>query len=90
MLYLEDMKDQNDVKLVTVFEGEPWQVTMMQNILVENDIPAFIRNGLMGSIEPWAVTSGGLNPAQLMVSDLDSEAAARIIEEFNAAEGIDE
>lgn len=84
------MKDQNDVKLVAVFEGEPWQVTMMQNILVENDIPAFIKNGLMGSIEPWAVTSGGLNPSQLMVSDLNGEAAVKIIEEFNAAEGVDE
>lgn len=80
------MKDQDHIKLVAVFEGEPWQVTMMQNILVENDIPAFIKNGLMGSIEPWAVTSGGLNPAQLMVSDKQHDEAIRILEEFNAAE----
>ncbi|HKG04808.1 MAG TPA: DUF2007 domain-containing protein [Pedobacter sp.] len=84
------MKDQNDVKLVAVFEGEPWQVTMMQNVLVENDIPAFVKNNLMGSIEPWVLTSGGLNPAQLMVSEQQEAAAIQLIEEFNNAGELDE
>ena len=49
------MERQDDIKLVQVFAGEHWQATMIQNILENNDIQAFLENELMGTIAPWRV-----------------------------------
>jgi len=84
------MEKQNDIKLVEVFAGELWQATMIQNILEGNQIQVFMENGLMGTIEPWVVASGGLAPFKIVVSNLDYEQAIKLIEEFNNSEPLDD
>lgn len=76
------MKKQDDIKLVEVFAGEHWQATMIQNILIDNQIQAFLENGLMGNIEPWVVSSGGFNPVKVVISNQDYELSVKLIEEF--------
>jgi hypothetical protein len=36
----------------------------------------------MSTIEPWAVTSGGLHPVKLQVSEDDFENAKRIVDDY--------
>ncbi|HEX8378152.1 MAG TPA: DUF2007 domain-containing protein [Pedobacter sp.] len=78
------MKKQNDVKLVEVFAGELWQATMVRNTLEDNQIQVFLENELMGSIAPWRVVAGGLNPVKVIVSNLNYEKAVKLVDEFNS------
>jgi nicotinic acid phosphoribosyltransferase len=82
------MKAQDGIKLVEVFAGELWQSTMVQNILEDNQINAFLENELMGTVAPWRVSSGGFNPVKVMVSNTDYDKAIKIIEEFNESEPV--
>ena len=84
------MENKDNIKLVEVFSGELWQATMIQNILEDNQIQAFIENGLMGTIEPWVVSAGGFNPFKVIVSNLNYELSLKLIEEYNNSESIDE
>ncbi len=76
------MENQNDIKSVEVFSGALWQSTTVQNILIDNNIKAFLENELMGTVAPWRVSAGGFNPVRVIVSNLDYEAAIKLIEEF--------
>ena len=84
------MEKQNDIKLVEVFAGELWQATMVQNILEDNQIQAFLENELMGTIDPWIVVAGGFNPVKIIVSNLNYEPAIKLIEEFNNSKPLDD
>ncbi|WP_069660476.1 putative signal transducing protein [Arcticibacter eurypsychrophilus] len=75
--------EQDKTKLVEVFEGELWKATMIQHVLEDNQIQSYIKNGLMGTIEPWVVSAGGVNPFKLIVSDVDYKRAIHLIDEFN-------
>ena len=70
---------------VTVFTGEIWQATMIQNVLEANNIFVQLKNSLMSSIEPWAVTPGGFGAAEVLVPKGDYDAAIKLLEEFNQA-----
>lgn len=54
----------------------------VRNLLEEQEISVFIQNEYMSSIEPWVVTSGGLNPVKLQVDESDFEQAKKIIEDY--------
>ena len=77
------MENQNDIRSVEVFSGALWQSTMVQNILIDNNIKAFLENELMGTVAPWRVSAGGFNPVRVIVSNLDYESAIKLIEKFN-------
>jgi hypothetical protein len=84
------MDEQYDIKMVEVFAGELWQATMIQNVLEDSQINAFVENKLMGTLEPWVVSAGGVNPNKVIVSSVDYEQAIKLIEEFNNSEPLEE
>ncbi|MBC8054096.1 MAG: DUF2007 domain-containing protein [Sphingobacteriaceae bacterium] len=84
------MENQNSGKLVEVFSGELWQVTMMQNILADNQIQSYLENSLMSTIEPWVVTAGGFKTVKLIVSDKDYAKSLNLIEEYNRSEPLED
>ena len=65
-----------------VYSGDFLQASTIQQLLEEHDIPAFLRNGLMGSIEPFAVIAGGSNAVSIDVPTLNFEKALSLIKEF--------
>ena len=71
------MENQNEIKLVEVYSGVLWQATMIQNLLKENQIEAFLENELLGTVAPWRVTSGGFNPVNVIVSNQNYELAIK-------------
>jgi hypothetical protein len=68
--------------MIVVFNGPYFEAMNVRNLLEEQEISVFIQNEYMSSIEPWVVTSGGLNPVKLQVDESDFEQAKKIIEDY--------
>lgn len=83
------MKEIND-SLVVVFSGTALDAGMVQSLLEEEGIHAFVQNELMGSIAPWQVVAGGTGAVRVQVSAVDEDRALQIINDFslNAEEEI--
>lgn len=79
------MIDSTKTNFVEVFNGDYWQGSVIQQLLLEYGIESFLKNKLMGSLEPFAVVAGGANPVSIDVLNEDYETAIRLIEEFNNA-----
>ena len=54
----------------------------VRNLLEVKEITVFSQNEYMSNIEPWVVTSGGLNPVKLQVDEEDFEVAKSIIKNY--------
>lgn len=62
-----------------VFNGSYFEAMNIRNLLEGAAITVFVQNEYMATIEPWVVTSGGLNPVKLQVNEADFEQAESII-----------
>lgn len=67
-----------------VFSGSYSEAMNVKNLLEIQEISTFVQNEMMANIEPWVVTSGGLNPVTLQVDDTDFEKATEIITDYLA------
>jgi len=76
------MKADNNDNPVEVFAGTPIDAGMIQSLLEQEGIEAFIENELMGSIAPWYVTPGGSGAAKVVVAGQDYEKALQIIGDY--------
>lgn len=79
------MNQETRTTFVEVFNGDYLNASLIQQLLQEHEIPSFLRNELMGSIEPFAVVAGGANPVSIEVSSTNYELANSLITEFNNA-----
>lgn len=68
--------------MIVVFNGAYFEAMSVRNLLEEKEITVFTQNEYMSSIEPWVVTSGGLNPVKLQVDEEDFEEAKSIINNY--------
>jgi len=82
------MEEDND-RMVVAFAGTTLDAGMIQSLLEQEGIPAFIQNELMGNIAPWQVAPGGVGAAKVLVSNLNEARAIEIINDFslNSEEG---
>ena len=75
--------------MVEVFSGAYFEAMNVRNLLEGAAITVFVQNEYMSTIEPWVVTSGGLNPVKLQVNEDDLEKAKQIVDNYrkqNSAE----
>ena len=68
--------------MVEVFRGSYFEAMNVRNLLEGKEISVFTQNEYMSNIEPWVVTSGGLNPVKLQVDELDFDASKIIIDDY--------
>ena len=68
--------------MVEVFSGSYFEAMNVRNLLEGKEISVFTQNEYMSNIEPWVVTSGGLNPVKLQVDELDLEASEIIVQDY--------
>ena len=68
--------------MIVVFNGPYFEAMNVRNLLEEKEITVFTQNEYMSSIEPWVVTSGGLNPVKLQVDESDFEDAKSIVKDY--------
>jgi hypothetical protein len=70
---------------VEVYSGMAWQAEMVKDLLENEGIEAFLNNEISGSLNlPW----DGLGTVKVVVSNLDYDQAAKVVEDFeNSEEG---
>jgi hypothetical protein len=68
--------------MIVVFNGPYFEAMNVRNLLEEKEISVFIQNEYMSSIEPWVVTSGGLNPVKVQVDEEDFEEAKIVVQNY--------
>jgi len=71
-------KQEDNVKLVSIFNGTPMEVEILCNVLNDNGIEASMKDQLIGSIAPH-LTLGG---ADVFVKETDKEQALYWVKEF--------
>ncbi len=72
-----------ELNLTVVYRGNPIDSEIVKEILSENGIMVNLKNQLMGSIAPWQVSSGGLDPVEVEVMGKDRKKALELIGQFN-------
>jgi hypothetical protein len=65
-----------------IFNGSYFEAMNLRNLLETAAITVFVQNEYMSTIEPWVVTSGGLNPVKLQVNEDNFEQAESIIKNY--------
>lgn len=68
--------------MIPIFKGTFSEAMNVRNLLENNTINVFTENEYMSNIEPWIVSSGGLNPVTLRVATEDFEKAKKIVDDY--------
>lgn len=80
------MNTNKESELVEVFAGTNWQVGLVQSLLEDEEITAFLKDETMGNLYPWYTASGGVGSVKLLVSNLDYEKAKIIVHVYEENE----
>lgn len=76
------MNDNNPNDPVKVFSGTQWQAGIVQSILADSEIDAFIQDLTMGTINPLWSPNGELGSVKVFVARKDYSAAKSLIDEY--------
>lgn len=80
-LYREIMKEEDNSRLVEVFNGSRWEAELIKGLLESNDIEALLKDGLMTAIAPY------ISPTvSVMVKEEDYESAMEVIRSRSKAD----
>jgi len=67
---------------VEVFSGTTWQAELVKSLLENSEIEAFLKDQIMGTLNPWWTAPGGAGSVSVFVSSSDLERARPIVSEF--------
>lgn len=76
------MNTDNKIELVEIFAGSIWQSGMVKNLLENAGIKAFLKDEIMGVMNPWVAAPGGANPVKVFVSKNEINQAKQIVDEY--------
>lgn len=84
------MKTESMSEPFVVFAGNIMEAGMIKSLLEDSDIKAYLKDELMGTMNPWWVTPGGLGSVKVVVSPWDKEKAIEVVSnyEHSIKEGI--
>jgi hypothetical protein len=68
--------------MIDIFRGSFSEAMNVRNLLEQMNMEVFTANEYMSNIEPWVITSGGLNPVTLKVAVEDLEKAKKIVDDY--------
>ncbi len=69
-------------KLIEIYSGTPWQAGMVNTLLEDAGIDAFVADEIMGTYNPWWTSAGGAGPVRVMISETNREEAGKIVEAY--------
>lgn len=75
-----------DSNLIVIFSGNPIEAEAVKEMLIDHEIMANLKNEFMGTIAPWHVSSGGFEPVEVQILEVDKEKALGLIRDFNLKE----
>ncbi|MBT3424567.1 MAG: DUF2007 domain-containing protein [Bacteroidetes bacterium] len=70
--------------IIVIYKGNPFDSEIIKEILNDNGIIANLKNHLMGTIAPWQVSAGGVDPIEVEILANDKEQAMKLIDEYNS------
>ncbi|MDE5421366.1 DUF2007 domain-containing protein [Ancylomarina sp. DW003] len=73
---------EKDTDLIEIYRGNPVDSEIITDILNDNGIIASMNNQMMGSIAPWQVAAGGLDPVSVEIFARDKDKALELIHAF--------
>lgn len=76
------MKEKDDLSPVEVFAGTQWEAAFVKSMLEDNEIEAFLKDEIFGTMSPWTVTPGGFGPVKVIVPIHDEERAKKVVDEY--------
>lgn len=76
------MKNNKNIEPVLVFAGTNWEAGVVKSLLENAEIEAFLKDDLMGTINPWVTEAGGAGAVKVFISSHDLEKAIPIVKEF--------
>jgi hypothetical protein len=69
---------------VEVFAGTAWEAALLKSLLENAEIEVFLKDEIRGTMIPWHVSPGGIDPVKVVVSSADVEKALQVVREFEA------
>ncbi len=76
------MKTNNEVEPIEIFSGTIWEAELLKSLLENEEIEAFLKDEITGTLAPWYTAAGGMGSVKVIVSTLDFDKAKTIVEEF--------
>jgi len=76
------MKTDKESIPVEIFAGTAWQAGMVKSLLENAAINSFLKDELIGTLNPWYAAPGGAGAVKVFVSELDYDQALAIAEEY--------
>ena len=69
-------------KQIEVFAGNIIEAGMVCSLLESAAIHAYLKDEIMGTMNPWFVSAGGVGAVKVLVSALDFEEAKLVIDNY--------
>lgn len=83
------MKTEEHPEPVEIFDGTSWQAEIVKSMLENEGIHAYIKDNIMGTLNPWYTAPGGAGAVKVLVAGTDAEQAMLVVKEYekNSKEG---
>lgn len=74
----------NESDPVVVWSGTAWEAGLLKSMLENDEIETFLKDEIMGTLNPWWTSPGGAGSVSLIVSKGNVARALTIIKEFES------
>ena len=81
---MNDEKDHNQNKPIEIFSGTAWECGLVQSLLENAEIKAFVYYGGRGTLAPWN-SVGSVPKNRIAVSSEDFEKAKQVVDQYYEA-----
>jgi hypothetical protein len=78
------MNINKQIKPIEVFAGTSMQASIVKSLLENAEVEAFLKDEIIGSINPWHAAPGGAGAVKVFVSSADFEMAKQIVAEYES------
>lgn len=78
------MNPNNENEPVVVFSGNAWQAGLLKSLLENAEIEAFLKEEIIGTLNPWWTAPGGVGSVKVVVDPTDYDKAMLIVNEFES------
>ena len=77
-------KQKNEI--IEIFSGTSWEVGMVKSLLDNAEIKSFLKEEIMGTLNPWHTVAGGAGSIKIIINSIDYDRAKLIIEEYSKSQ----
>lgn len=76
------MREKNENDPVEVFAGTNLQASMIKSFLESAEIEAFLKDDILGTLNPWWTDPGGAGSVKVLVAQFNYVKAKALVDEY--------